>query len=222
MKKSAILIGLIVPFLFAFSHLFGKEDTDGGFRIFVKGQDQIYAFTMDLIRSLKECRHTAGLHPADDVHAVDRNDLFSGIEKLESARSRMVSWMDCSEEDVSRVARHFSLALEDLISCWEFIGKSNREKNVPHAGIAMAKCNKGYRKIREAAPLIVRVFFRQDKAKPGLSKERLRLILQFCEDTFHSELAAIEKRPAAAVEEPFASPIFMLTLSLQEATEGMP
>jgi hypothetical protein len=221
MKKSAILIAMTVSFLFAFSQSRAGEDADGGFRIFVKGQDQIYAFTMDLIRSLKECRHTAGLNPSEDVDSIDRNDLFSGIAKLESARSRMVNWMDCSEEDVSKVARHFSLALDDLISCWEFMGKAYPEKNVPHAGLAIATCKKGHQKIREAAPLIVRVFFRQDNAKPGLSKERLRLILQFCEDAFHSELAAIEKRPAAAMEEPFASPIFVLKLSLQEATEGM-
>jgi hypothetical protein len=101
------------------------------------------------------------------------------------------------------------------------MGKAYKEKNASHARLAMAKRETGYQKIKEATPLIVRVFFRQDKAKPGLSKERLRLILQFCEDTFQSELAKIEKRPAAAMQEPFASPIFVLKFSLEEAIEGM-
>jgi len=220
-KKSTILLGMMVSCLFAFLLSHAGEDPDGGFRIFVKGQDQIYAFTMDLIRSLKDCRYTAALKPANDVHPVDRNGPFSGIEKLESARSRMVNWIDSREEDVSKVAERFSKALDDLISCWELMGKSYKEKNVSHARLAMAKRETGYQKIRDATPLIVRIFFRQDKAKPGLSKERLRLILQFCEDTFQSELVEIEKRPAAAMKVPFTSPIFVLKSSLEEAIEGI-
>ena len=221
MKKSTVFIGMMLSCLFAFLLSHAGEDPDGGFRIFVKGQDQIYAFTMDLIRSLKDCRYTAALKPANDVHPVDRNGPFSGIEKLESARSRMVNWIDCREEDVRKVAQRFSYALDDLISCWELMGKPDKEKNVSHARLAMAKRETGYQKIRGAAPLIVRVFFRQEKVKPGLSKERLRLILQFCEDTFQSELVAIRKRPTAAMEEPFKSPIFVLKLSLEEAVEGI-
>ena len=217
MKKAAMLLIMMVPFLFAPPLCHAGEEGDVGFKIFVKGQDQIYAFTMDIIRSVQECRYFVALNHGKEVHPTDPNDISSGIEKLESARSRMINWIDSREDDVSNVAQSFSNALDDLISYYKLVPKLHKEKKISLAGLATNKRKTGYEKIRAATPLIVRIFFSGDKAKPGLSKERLRLMLQFCKDTFKSELVEIEKRPAAVMEEPFMSSIFFLKLSLEEA-----
>jgi hypothetical protein len=101
------------------------------------------------------------------------------------------------------------------------MGKSMDKKNVSDVKLAMAKRETGYRKIKEGTPLIVSVFYQQDKTKPGLSKERLRLILQFIRSTFQSELVEAEKSTTGPTGQPFIATILVLKLSLEEAIDDI-